>query len=396
MPVLDEVAPNYARAAARWADAQTLGAGHASLRNCYAGDGHGLVEHVKAFIESTCRTILSEFGLPAPTGNHGTPTTTELLGAAFKPVGLDPGQAATSLGRMISGFNKISDALSDLRNAHGPVSHGREGFADKLAHEQSRAFLHAGDAVLGVLLLAYEGKHPELAFTREPYERFGHLNTRIDGSVSVKATIEYEDERQMVVLSITAGLPEDAVRLKLEPSRLLYGVDRSLYVDILRMAGETEVVTAPEELPAALPPPLPSSFPELTAEGESLASAPVAPVAPDPPAIDTTASPPDFVSGDLRSTLNEIPGFASTPLQTDDVDSLLEAAKSHMGADWKIRDALQAAMRSDCSRLLIKKGIDPAQARSVASVLVEWLTKNTPDEEVAQHAEQGESAALRG
>jgi hypothetical protein len=43
-----------------------------------------------------------------------------------------------------------------------------------------RTYLYIGDAILGLLLSALEGKEPDLEFTREPYERFLQFNNQID------------------------------------------------------------------------------------------------------------------------------------------------------------------------------------------------------------------------
>ena len=64
MPDLDALAPNYRRAQQRWPDAPTPAKSHEALRSCFDTNAHGLVEHVKSFIESVCLTIMGE--LPEP------------------------------------------------------------------------------------------------------------------------------------------------------------------------------------------------------------------------------------------------------------------------------------------------------------------------------------------
>ena len=52
MPDIDALAPNYRRAQQRWPDAPTLARSYDSLNACFNGTAHGLVEHVKSFVES--------------------------------------------------------------------------------------------------------------------------------------------------------------------------------------------------------------------------------------------------------------------------------------------------------------------------------------------------------
>ena len=66
MPDLDALAPNYRRAQQRWPDAPTLAKCHESLGASFDTNAHGLVEHVKSFIESVCLTIMGEMREPMP------------------------------------------------------------------------------------------------------------------------------------------------------------------------------------------------------------------------------------------------------------------------------------------------------------------------------------------
>src|SRR5216684_476068 len=108
MADLDALAPNYRRVRERWHDAPTLSRCHDALIKCFDGDAHGLVEHVKSFIEVACVTVLAEFGEPMPSS---TPTTTELLVAALRPLGLQNARGASKLDKVLSGFNRLTDAL---------------------------------------------------------------------------------------------------------------------------------------------------------------------------------------------------------------------------------------------------------------------------------------------
>ena len=229
MADLDTLAPNYRRAQQRWPDAPMLSKYYEALTVCFSGSAHGLVEHVKSFIESVCLTIIVELDKTMQTS---TPSTTEFIVAALDSLGLRNTKGADKFNKVLSGFNKLSDALGEMRNERGPVAHGRDGFLDAVSADHARVFLHVGDAILGVLLSALEGNQPDPRVTREPYENFPHLNARIDQAVSMEVRIDEDDGRPVAVFSVAASSLNEAIELYVEPSRLLYGIDRQAYVEV--------------------------------------------------------------------------------------------------------------------------------------------------------------------
>jgi hypothetical protein len=121
MPDLDALAPNYRRAQQRWPDAPTLARCYEALNACFNSNAYGLVEHVKSFVESVCLTMMGEFRAPMPSDQ---PSATELLVAALSTVGLKNTKGATKLDKVLSGFNRLADAIGEMRNETGPVAHG--------------------------------------------------------------------------------------------------------------------------------------------------------------------------------------------------------------------------------------------------------------------------------
>lgn len=369
MPDLDLLAPNYLRAKQRWPGAPALAMCHETLRGCFDTSAHGLVEHVKSFIESVCLTIMGELREPMPSS---TPSTTDLLVAALHPLGLRNTRGASKLDKVLSGFNRLADALTEMRNDNGPIAHGKDAFLDALTTDHARAFLHTGDAILGVLLNALEGKQPDLTVTREPYESFPHLNARIDRAVSVGARIDEDGERPMVVFSVTTGPRGEAIELRVEPSRLLYGIDRSAYIEVLRTA---DLVVAEEEV-----------------EGEEEDPATTEPV----PSLDGSAGPVATpVTGlvqmyegplaSLRAGLDEfliaqgVDPVAAAEEGARLTDSLLATAEQNMGLDWKRREPLQARLKVACKRVLVRFGSYADNAENVAERLVAWLRVQAPE-----------------
>jgi hypothetical protein len=323
-----------------------------------------MVELVKSFVESVCLTIMGEHGEPMPSP---TPSTTDLLVAALRPLGLHNTKGASKLGKMLSGFNKLADALSEMRDENGPVAHGKDAFLDPISADHARAFLHAGDAILSVLLNALEGKQPDLTMTREPYGSFPHLDERIDRAVNVGAWIDNDGDRPLVVFSVATGLRSEAIELRVEPSRLLYGVDREAYIEVLRTAELATVEDVEEEMPGT----------------EAEASRAV--VTTSTPAREAGGPVVEYVAaytGTLGAFRGGVEAFLSAegldPTATDAdgmclIDSLLATAEQNAGLDWKQREPLQAQLKVACRRVLLHFGAVPAGAEKVAGRLLAWL-----------------------
>jgi hypothetical protein len=370
MADLDALAPNYRRAQQRWPDAPTLAQCYDALNACFSGNAHGLVEHVKSFVESVCLTIMGEFRTPMPSSQ---PSTTDLLIAALDPLGLKNTRGATKLDRVLSGFNRLTDAIGEMRNEAGPVAHGKDGFLDAIAADHARAFLHAGDAILAILLNAFEGKQPDLIATREPYESFPHLNERIDRAVAVEVRIDDDEGRPIVVFSVATGLRGEAIELRVEPSRLLYGIDRQAYVEVLKTA--ELAVTEEEEVE----------------ETDSDGSAEEASEPPEP-SIRQVEGPVTELVSEYGGNLAPLHGGVEAFLQAEGVDpvmvgadgvrlidSLLATADQNMALDWRQRDAMKSKLKVACKRVLVRFGCAADKADAVADRLVSWLRIQAPD-----------------
>lgn len=378
MADLDALAPNYRRAQQRWPDAPTLAKCHEALISCFAGNAHGMVEHVKSFIESVCLTIMGELREPMPSS---TPSTTDLLVAALSPLGLRNTRGASKLDKVLSGFNRLADALTEMRNDEGPVAHGKDAFLDAVTTDHARAFLHTGDAILSVLLNAFEGKQPDLTVTREPYESFPHLNDRIDRAVDVKARIDEDGGRPMVVFSVATGPQGESVEIRVEPSRFLYGIDRSAYIEVLRTADliavEAEEAEEEDEEQAAAPEPV-----EPFGIGAVPAVAPLTELVPvyGGPLEPLRAGLEAFLIAEGLDTAGAEEGGKQF------IDSILATAEQNMGLDWRQREPLQARLKVACKRVLVQFGTASENAEVVAERLVAWMRVQVPGN-IEQHQE---------
>lgn len=358
--------PNYRRASDRWPQAPALAQYHAAINHCIAGNGHGVVEHVKSFIECVCITIMGEFGEPLPSAD---PTSTQLLVAALKALGLQNSRGASKLDKVLTAFNKMSDALSEMRNENGPVAHGKDGFLDVIEEDHARSFLHIGDAIVGVLLNALEGRQPNLLVTREPYERFAHLCERIDRSVSMKARVEFEDDLPVLIVSLSIGNKGESTDLRIEPSRLLYGIDRTAFVGVLSDAPETLEDEAEDEEQGETP-----SAAVATAESVTVTHA-------EPTAVVVVGEYSGIFSK-LRDGLRAFVVSEGLVVDSNDelLNSLLATAESNSGVDWQTRENLQARMKIGFRRVLAKEGVDPTKTTDASERLLTWLKVSAPAE----------------
>jgi hypothetical protein len=356
MSAFDDFVPNFRRAQERWPDAPMMAGYYAAVTESFAGSGLGVIGAVKSFIECVCRTVLAEFGKPEPTSDANT---TYLLREGLKALGLENSRGASKLDEILTAHNKMADALTHMRNNYDPVAHGKDGFLDTLTTNECRAYIVTADSILALLMAAYEGKQPDLLSTREPYERFERFHRRIDESVSMEASIDEQTGLLKVALR-TAAEPE-GVDLILEPSKLLYALDRTAYVELLRAAALA--VPIEEEQPKGAPIVM-GPFAGASAMTPQLVSS-----------YEGLLSP---LKESLLAYLQSIGGLEALVASAGLTDSLLATAEQNMGLDWMARESQQAAIKVGLRRTLAKFGIEPARAEQVAEWVLGWLKNNAP------------------
>lgn len=206
--------------------APTLARHYDTLAEAYCGSGQSLIESAKSYIECVCRTILVDHGKTADSND----CTTKLLVATLKLLGIQNSKGSSQFDKVLSAHNKLADALSHVRNHDAPIAHGKDGFLDALSNDHTRVYLLTGDTLLSLLLGALDGSEPHLIHTREPYERFSLFNSAIDKIVEFETSPGFDDGI-ICLRFFTPSLPE-GIELRVEPSRLLYEVDRNAYVEI--------------------------------------------------------------------------------------------------------------------------------------------------------------------
>ena len=197
-----------------------------TLEREFADDSDASIDAAKALVECACRLLVEELDDPAaplkPTKSD-IPLA-ELLGLATRM--LDLGEVRDrAFATLIKEHNRLADALRVLRNEAGTVSHGKDGFIRKLSVHHRRAALLAADAIVTFLHEAYLERDPDPVLTLEPFERFAESNATIDEYAAIIAEADEDG-----ILRARVLLPNnEEITLTVEPSRLLFGVDREAY-----------------------------------------------------------------------------------------------------------------------------------------------------------------------
>jgi hypothetical protein len=222
-----------------WLNAETLQETFQALEESVRLGNDAVVDAAKGIVECVCRIIIDELDKPESPikpQKDDTPIT-EWLGIATRLLGLSEIRHR-SFANLIKFHNNIAESVRVCRNDVGLLSHGRDGFIEKLTEYHHRVVVLSADAIVTFLHKAYLGLEPDLLRTRQPYERFEHLNQLIDSRVSMDSEIE---ENGSLKLNIYLPLPSSEVlTLYVEASQLLYYLDRAGYVEALRVVREDE------------------------------------------------------------------------------------------------------------------------------------------------------------
>ena len=197
-----------------------------TLEREFADDGDASIDAAKALVECACRLLvegLDDPAAPLKPAKSDIPLA-ELLGLATRM--LDLGEVRDrAFATLIKEHNRLADALRVLRNEAGTVSHGKDGFIRKLSVHHRRAALLAADAIVTFLHEAYLERDPDPVLSLEPFERFAESNATIDEYAAIIAEADEDG-----ILRARVLLPNgEEITLTVEPSRLLFGVDREAY-----------------------------------------------------------------------------------------------------------------------------------------------------------------------
>lgn len=372
MTRLDNIAPNYGRAVSVWPTAQRLVRYNSELESAVENNEHGQIELVKAYIECVCTTVCVDRGVDVPE----KASLQGLFRLALDSTGNRHPKDSSELSAVLGSFNSLCDALSTVRNKKGPTAHGRDGFLESVAPDHSRAFLHVGDLLIGAVIDAHQAKAPEIRHTRDPHLRFEDLNALIDDRAGIEVTVD-SDAGTVVVLRISMSQSDRPIELRLQPSRILYDIDRELYLqalEIARLDAEPEVPAEPSAVEST------SSAREVTADKSS---------APEDSKQSETgvgrfsgltplvrfAEEGDSGLSVFRPRVEELvrawkSARAHDGVDVDLVSSLLATASLNLVLDWHKRSDVLAGMRVSLRRVLTSFAVSAESALEISDTIV--------------------------
>ncbi|MCC7406349.1 MAG: abortive infection family protein [Bdellovibrionales bacterium] len=227
--------PGIKEACAHWKDAPMLHQTFEALERAIIDGNDTCIDCAKSIVEVFCRVILDELDSPSspvrPTSE--LPKFGEWVTAAIRVLKLGENQNL-QFRKLVSQHHKMTTLLGDLRNKSGPVSHGRDAFLERLSGHHRRSAIISADAIVTFLHQAYLEAELDLVKTRLPYEseRLADRHQLVDQSVAIRSSTGDDG-----LLAVEVALPGgDLIPLKIEPSRLLYQVDREAYYEALKAA----------------------------------------------------------------------------------------------------------------------------------------------------------------
>ena len=225
---------------AHWRHAPMLQQTFDTLEREFGDNNDACIDAAKGVIECACRVLIAELDDPvSPKKPEGTEVALgQLVGVATRL--LDLGTIRDrAFADLIKQHNKLTETLRVFRNEAGTVSHGKDGFIEKLSVHHRRSAMLAADAIVTFLHEAYLDREPDPIRTLEPYERFENSNALIDEYAAVRCDVVDEE-----ILNVTVLLPGgEEVPLAVETSRLLFGVDREAYKLVLNACREASHAT---------------------------------------------------------------------------------------------------------------------------------------------------------
>lgn len=232
---------------AHWKHAPTLQQTFETLEREFSDENDACIDAAKGLVECACRVLIAELDDPinpiaewsdSPIkGAH--PSFGNWVSGAFRLMALvesrdDP------FSKVISQHYKLTEALGHFRDICGTISHGKDGLSQKLSVHHRRAAMLAADALVTFLHQCYLEREPDPVRTFEPYERFKPSNALIDEFASLRAVLD--DEGSLTVVVVLPGGEE--VPLAIEPSRLLFGIDREAYKLVLNACRDTKAAAS--------------------------------------------------------------------------------------------------------------------------------------------------------
>lgn len=371
MNKIDEIAPSFLHAKQLWAHATNLEAHYCDLAITYENGGSSLIELCKSYIETVCITILNEFGEKIETN---TPTTQEYIVKTLQKLGISNTRGASQFDKVLSCYNKLTEALTNVRNTEGNTAHGKDGFIENISEKHLKVYLLLTDSILTLILEALRGTTPSLKHTRAPYENFEHLHEKIDLFTRMDCEI---DEQGSLIIKIISNQKEEETYLSFKLSEILYYLDRQVYIERLNLVKDLQIISIePEEVE------------EEKSENESKEVIQATPKIEktkkniDPAVVENYEGKYSFLKNDLYDYLTN-----NTVLKEENASkaqnftyTLLQEMEGLSVIDWDKKLSTKAAVKSTIKRALKNCSINTNNKDKLVDSVINWLETNIPGE----------------
>jgi hypothetical protein len=172
------------------------------------------IDGAKCLIEAVCKTILTERGKEI--GSRESPGT--LIRKATQALDLDDDEGGECLQQMVRGMTGAAGGLEAMRDAFGPLAHGRDAHHTKLGDWHRLMAVRTAETISVLLFEAHSARTTNLRYTRAEFDEELPENAKIDRL----ADIQIDEETREIVLN-------EAYRYR--PSQLLYELDREGYIN---------------------------------------------------------------------------------------------------------------------------------------------------------------------
>jgi hypothetical protein len=232
-----------------WSHAQTLQNTFATLEQTFAEEQDACIDAAKGIVECACQVIIANLDDPRRSLKPKKENLSfgDWVSVAVQLLKLSEGRD-DPFNKVISQYHKLTTELGAFRDKAGTVSHGKDGFISKLSTHHRRAAILAADAIITLLHEAYLEQELDPLLTLEPYERFVFSNEVIDRYAALQMGEAQEDGFLSVIVLLPNG---DEIPVSIEPSRLLFEVDRQAYKVALNACRDAELMET-EPLETAL------------------------------------------------------------------------------------------------------------------------------------------------
>ncbi|MAS87170.1 MAG: hypothetical protein CMH30_04230 [Micavibrio sp.] len=170
----------------------------------------------KSLIDTVCKTILEDRGVKLP----GKPESPALLRETLKVLKMhhdDVDQTEKtyeSLKKTANGLQTAMAGICELRNTHGLIGHGRDGYAPALESIQAQFVASTADTIIHILYRSHKGYGNGGAVSRIFYQDYDAENAQIDESYDDDALTEFV--KQFRPSEVLFNMDKDAYKAAIE------------------------------------------------------------------------------------------------------------------------------------------------------------------------------------